>query len=53
MPLEVGDSTLSAQASIGITRATPHDTAVSLLGRADAAMYEVKRTRSGRGRTVA
>ncbi len=50
MPLEVGDSTLSAQASIGITRATPRDTAVSLLGRADAAMYEVKRTRSGRGR---
>jgi len=54
MPLEVGDSTLSAQASIGITRATPRDTTVSLLGRADAAMYEVKRTRSGRdGRSVA
>jgi diguanylate cyclase (GGDEF)-like protein/PAS domain S-box-containing protein len=48
MPLDVGDSTLSAQASIGITRATAGDSAVSLLGRADAAMYQVKRTRSGR-----
>ena len=45
MPVEIGDSTLSAQASIGVTRATPHDSAVTLLGRADAAMYDVKRTR--------
>jgi diguanylate cyclase (GGDEF)-like protein len=48
MPLEVGSTVLSAQASIGVTRATPHDTAVSLLGRADAAMYEVKRSRGRR-----
>lgn len=51
MPLQVGDSTLSAHASIGITRATPHDSAVSLLGRADVAMYEVKRSR-GRSRVA-
>ena len=48
MPLQVGDSVLSTQASIGITRATPHDTAVTLLGRADAAMYEVKRAHRAR-----
>jgi diguanylate cyclase (GGDEF)-like protein len=48
MPLEVGDSVLSAQASIGVTRATARDSAVSLLGRADAAMYEAKRARGGR-----
>jgi diguanylate cyclase (GGDEF)-like protein/PAS domain S-box-containing protein len=52
MPLEVGASSLSAQASIGITRATPHDSAVSLLGRADAAMYEVKRSRGRRPRVA-
>ena len=45
MPLDIGDSTISTQASIGVTRATPHDTAVTLLGRADAAMYDVKRSR--------
>jgi PleD family two-component response regulator len=39
---------LSAQASIGVTRATPRDSAVTLLGRADSAMYEAKRTRSSR-----
>ena len=48
MPLQVGDATLSAQASIGITRATAHDSAVTLLGRADAAMYEAKRSRGRR-----
>jgi len=48
MPLQVGESVLSAQASIGITRATPHDSAVTLLGRADAAMYEVKRVHRAR-----
>jgi len=48
MPLEVGDSVLSTQASIGVTRATPDDSAVTLLSRADAAMYEAKRARGGR-----
>jgi diguanylate cyclase (GGDEF)-like protein/PAS domain S-box-containing protein len=51
MPLLVGTSTLSAQASIGITRACAEDSAVSLLGRADVAMYEAKRAR-GRRRHV-
>jgi diguanylate cyclase (GGDEF)-like protein/PAS domain S-box-containing protein len=48
MPLDVGDVVLSAQASIGVTRATPRDSAVTLLGRADAAMYEAKRSRNAR-----
>lgn len=50
MPLSVADSTLSAQASIGITRACAEDSAVSLLGRADMAMYEAKRARGLRRR---
>jgi diguanylate cyclase (GGDEF)-like protein/PAS domain S-box-containing protein len=48
MPLEVGSVVLSAHASIGVTRATPYDSAISLLRRADAAMYEVKRSRGRR-----
>jgi diguanylate cyclase len=47
-PIQLGDLTLSIQASIGIA-SSPADgaTADALLRSADAAMYEAKRTRSG------